>query len=394
MANLFKKNNWLPAIIVFAAPLYLIQIKSGWFSTNVLEVLIAGFFLLWLMEKKFKPSSEFKNSQFFWPVILIMVGAFASSVAANNPKAGLGILKSWFIVPALFAWMTADLISKKEEIKRILFFLVSSGLAVSLISLAYLFSHKLTFDGRLSAFYLSPNHLAMYLSPAFLISLVMGLFAKKDAEKIFLFAAAILMIAAIYFTFSYAAWLGIFIGMIVICFFSPFLKGGLGGIFLTLGIISLSFFLFLGNPQKFSNLINFDRSSLQSRVMIWQSAGLMIKDHPILGIGPGNFQAEYLDNQKYFKPYLEWAVPQPHNVFLAFWLQTGLIGLIGFIWLFIVLIKILWRKQKEPIALALLAVLIYILIHGLLDTPIWKNDLALIFFSLTALSCKANRLFD
>ena len=25
--------------------------------------------------------------------------------------------------------------------------------------------------------------------------------------------------------------------------------------------------------------------------------------------------------QKHFPPYLEWAVPQPHNLYLAFWLQ-------------------------------------------------------------------------
>ena len=78
--------------------------------------------------------------------------------------------------------------------------------------------------------------------------------------------------------------------------------------------------------------------------MIWKSAGLMIKNNPLFGIGPGNFQEKYMEYQKYFPPYLEWAVPQPHNIFLAFWLESGLIGLAGFILLLLYFFAIIKER--------------------------------------------------
>jgi len=35
----------------------------------------------------------------------------------------------------------------------------------------------------------------------------------------------------------------------------------------------------------------------------------------------------------------------------------------------------------------------YILIHGLVDTTYWKNDLSIIFWLVIVLGYKANRLF-
>ncbi|TSC53324.1 MAG: hypothetical protein LiPW39_336 [Parcubacteria group bacterium LiPW_39] len=41
-----------------------------------------------------------------------------------------------------------------------------------------------------------------------------------------------------------------------------------------------------------------------------------------------------------------------------------------------------------------MAVMVYILVHGLLDTTYWKNDLALIFWAIIALSYRAARRLD
>ncbi|KKQ00231.1 MAG: hypothetical protein US09_C0017G0018 [Candidatus Moranbacteria bacterium GW2011_GWD1_36_198] len=88
--------------------------------------------------------------------------------------------------------------------------------------------------------------------------------------------------------------------------------------------------------------------------------------------------------QKYYPPYLEWAVPQPHNIFLAFWLQTGFLGFIGFLFLLLFTFTTLWQqlKNKKNTALTapLLGFFIYSILHGLVDTIYWKNDLAFLFW--------------
>ena len=143
-------------------------------------------------------------------------------------------------------------------------------------------------------------------------------------------------------------------------------------------------------------MLDFSYPSIKSRLVIWQSAWEILKDHPLIGIGPGMFQKYYLDYQPRFEPYPEWAVPQPHNIFLAFWLQTGLLGLIGLVWLLAVFFretkKGLNPGQGSILMIILMAAMIYVIVHGLVDTTYWKNDLAIIFWLITALANRVNHL--
>ena len=115
--------------------------------------------------------------------------------------------------------------------------------------------------------------------------------------------------------------------------------------------------------------------------MIWSAAGEIIKDNHVFGIGPGTFQKTYLSYaEKFDEPYLEWAVPQPHNIFLAFYLQTGLIGFVGFL---LILYWFFSRKHLRMSPVIANVLMIYILIHGLVDTTYWKNDLSVMFWMPT-----------
>ncbi|MDP3962279.1 MAG: O-antigen ligase family protein, partial [bacterium] len=142
--------------------------------------------------------------------------------------------------------------------------------------------------------------------------------------------------------------------------------------------------LFESGSEKWQALTQLEnRSSFASRMMIWQSAGKMIADNPIFGIGLGRFQEVYLEYQKYFPPYLEWAVPQPHNLYFAVWLQTGLMGLIGFTLLIAWVIFLLVKNKSRESAL-LLGLLTLYLLYGLFDTPFFKTDLAFAFWLVIA----------
>jgi putative inorganic carbon (HCO3(-)) transporter len=223
---------------------------------------------------------------------------------------------------------------------------------------------------------------------------------KKKRIKIMIFVGLGLIIFSLYFTFSYAAWIAVLVGVFFLAVFA-YKKEKRKLVFSVffLALIALGLFFFQTGGEKLDNLISFERSSLQSRLMVWDSAVKIIKNNLIFGIGPGLFQNYYLEYQKYFNiPYLEWAVPQPHNLFLAWWLQAGIFGLFGFIWLIFLFFNNLWqffKKTKQPlIIISLMAVMIYILVHGLVDTTFWKNDLALLFWLTTALGYKATRLSD
>ena len=140
--------------------------------------------------------------------------------------------------------------------------------------------------------------------------------------------------------------------------------------------------------------------------MIWQAALRMIADHPLVGIGPGNFQREYLRYQQYFPPYLEWAVPHPHNAFLDLWLEGGVLGVTGFALLFWYWLssatKHFFLQEKEGLHHILPLLLgIYCFLIGLTDVPFLRNDLAYFFTiafvvsrSLTNVSDRSSRRGD
>ena len=381
-----KIINFIIYLIVFSLPLYLVSFKIAWVPVTVLELMIYALFAIWLSYFIIK-KKKIVSSKFYIPAFLILLGVTVSTLFSSDIQVSAGIWKAWFVAPMLFFIVIINSIKTKKHIFNIITIITLSGAVIALISLFYWFSKDLTYDHRLQAFYNSPNYLAMFLSPILLLSFYLYSFVKNKVVKILLIADYLLLITVIYLTYSYGAWLGL---MAAAFFVLIFLKIKLRYILLFFLIVIL-FFSFQASSYKFQGFLDFSYPSLGSRLVIWQSSWEIIKDHSLIGIGPGMFQKYYLDEQINFEPYPEWAVPQPHNIFLAFWLQTGLIGLIGLIWLIIVLFK---SYRPEILTSILLCVMLYILIHGLIDTTYWKNDLSVIFWLIIALVSKANYLSD
>ena len=379
-------------LIIFSLPLYLLKVELWWVPFTLLELMIYGVFIVWFFSKikKHKVSGfRFQVSGYKYPILLIFIGLTISTLFSADIQISAGIWKGWFLAPLLFFIVFINKIKTAEQIKTTLISLTLSGFLLALIGLWYWFLGDLTYDGRLKAFYLSPNHLAMYLAPILILSFGLWGFIKNKWQRIVLFIIYFSILIAIYLTYSYGAWLGL-IGAGVFMLIVKYLSTRRLIVFILLLIFLIFFQL---QTPKAQNLFNFSRSSLESRLMIWRAAMEIIKDHSLIGIGPGVFQKYYLEYQPKFEPYLEWASPQPHNIFLAFWLQTGLIGLIGFIWLLIQFFKISFRQLLVTrYSLLITGSMIYILIHGLVDTTYWKNDLSIIFWLIIALSCIVSRL--
>lgn len=390
--------------ILFLLPFYFVKFKFVWLSLNLIEILILILLFLWLISKTAKHEilDTKCNKKYLLPILLILIGITLSVIANRNYYVGLGILKGWFVFPIIFGIIFYDALKKDDSLLgKTLLALFFSGAAVSAAGAVYKISGFLTYDGRLRIFYDSPNQLAMFLAVPFLIGIIkiekfgfeklQALASKKKAElwKVGAIISGLLLILLnLYLTKSYGAWLALAIVLIVIFWlkYRTFRHriGLLILIFLAAIIIGQT------KSQKLEGLANFGgRSSLDSRVMIWKSAGRMIKDNPLFGIGPGNFQNKYLEYQKYFPPYLEWAVPQPHNVFLAFWLEAGFIGLVGFV----LLLAQFFKDNKKAIennrlyGILCLAIIIYFLIHGLIDTTYWRNDMAFLFWTIIPVNC-------
>jgi len=384
----------LTLVIFFLIPTYLLKIKYGWFSVNMLELLIIAAVLIWVSSRLLRKDLRIRSWWFFekktyaFLISVILAGVILSILYNKNYYSGLGALKGWFVVPLLFSALYFDLIKRNRAIiKQSFRALFLSGSVTAFVGLGYWFSNNLTYDGRLKMFYNSPNELAMYLSVILLVSMALLLEARKRSEKVIIIFGIALLLVSLLLTFSFAAWAGAAVSLGVMAFLLAPRKLPVA-VWIFAATLTLLLLSQTAN-EKINNLfLKNGRSSLDSRIQIWKSSGAMIKNSPIFGIGPANFQERYLEYQKYFPPYLEWAVPQPHNLFLAFWLEAGVLGLVGFIGL---IIKFFKDNKKaivnNRLAAALCAsTIVYYLAHGLLDTTYWRNDMAILFWMFIALN--------
>src|SRR5205814_409339 len=86
----------------------------------------------------------------------------------------------------------------------------------------------------------------------------------------------------------------------------------------------------------------------------------------------------------------------PHNVFLAMWAEVTIFGLFAFV---LLLSALLWRGWRayattsdgfaRPLVWGTAAAFVAITVHGFFDTPYFKNDLAVEFWTLAALEVAA-----
>ena len=386
MKKLFKLEN-LIYLSVFSLPLYLGRFRLGPLPVNVLEILLSVTIFWWLVslyEKNNLKNLYSDYRKYFLAGGLLFISLLLSAVLHAKTLSSLNIFLNWFLLPVGFVLVAADVVPR-EKMKRVFWVYGLSAWAVAIVSLVYLFLGKVTYDGRLEAFFNSPNYLAMYLAPGAAIFFValLGQFqrGKKDNKNkiVVSLVGFLVIILAIYKTYSYGAWLALagscFLMLAILKKISP------RKIIVFLMIIAVLVFL-QSRTVKFKDLLTQNpRSSLASRQMIWRASFKMIEDNPILGIGPANFQETYLEYQKFFPPYLEWAVPHPQSLYLDFWLSGGIFGILGFFGVaFFFLRDILKNKNRDIVAVLALGIMLYILIHGLFDSTYFKNDLAVIFW--------------
>lgn len=338
---------------------------------------------------------------------LILGGSIVSLFANGITVQELGAFKSWIVFPLVFSFLLFQIGEDPRERYRMLGAWFLGVAFTSLISLLPFFSFLATYDGRLRFFYPSPNHLAMFIVPGILIGIffcMRTLFAeetngKKEKKRGMLFAQLLvvgLMSLALVQTASLGGRISALTGMAALVFFlclpRRMIRRSLFPLLSAGAILCVALTVTVDWRGLASGEV---RSSLGSRVMIWNTSLLLISEHPIAGIGMRNFQDAYLGAQPQFPSYMEWAVPHPHNIFFAFWLFTGLVGLVGFLALSCGLLRDLFRgimrhSSKESacgsINALFLSLFLAFLVFGVVDTPYFKNDLALSFWALVALA--------
>jgi hypothetical protein len=109
---------------------------------------------------------------------------------------------------------------------------------------------------------------------------------------------------------------------------------GIGGITLMAGLTGGLDRLVLAEAPK----------SLQYRLEYWWSSLQVIRESPLVGVGPGQFRQHYLAHKL---PRSSEEIADPHNLILDVWANGGLLALTGLGWLVFCIIRGLWLPRRE-----------------------------------------------
>ncbi|MBU4342948.1 MAG: O-antigen ligase family protein [Candidatus Omnitrophica bacterium] len=215
----------------------------------------------------------------------------------------------------------------------------------------------------------SPNILGSYLILAFFLSLSL---AKK-------YLAPVLIAIALLLTKSLGAWLSLILALIALFVLSyksikkQRLMLGLSLIFIALAIT----FILVTRWERLMNLSN-PQNSITQRLNYWRTAIAVIKDNPLFGVGPGNFHEVFLK----YKTGLSTDTRYAHNIFLHHWAETGILGLLGIVYLIISFFRRLRANAETKfIFLSGLA----FLLHNLIDNTYFIPETGFLFWILFAL---------
>jgi O-antigen ligase len=407
----WKYFRW--AVFLYAAllPAYLLRFDVGPLPSTILEMAFGALFIVWIIRylKIDRSRISLFIKKHIWLSVFIAV-FFISSVisvfASDMVLKSLGQWRAYFLEPLLLFVM---LIGRRDEIKpkELSWALIFSSLSITVYSIVQKFTGwgiataEWTNEAtrRVTAFYTSPNAVGLYLGPVFI--LLSGLvyvrfFSKKGPGRVLdvldphfqknnptlnwlLGILIIITAAAIYFTKSQGAWIAVAAGLVMFVYLVGHKK--LAGWLVAAGVVAVLLI------PSMRSAVTFEKKSDQNRLTLWAYSWSYLKSSPqnfVFGTGIRQFfrkiQKPYYNDQEMER------LIYPHNIFLNFWTETGLFGMLSFVGILGAAFWTAWKiKYMDKIfGACLLAVLITVLVHGLVDVPYFKNDLAMYFWILMA----------
>ncbi|MDE2312119.1 MAG: O-antigen ligase family protein [Patescibacteria group bacterium] len=401
--------SYLLAITLFLTPAYVARFTFLRLPADALIMWVAIFWLVfsfWLLAnhllQEFWRSIQSLDKKIFIPVLLFFAAGIISLFAHGFDRAKLGQFVVLFLQPVSIFFIGRYLVRKFPETASLLlttcYLLLALAGAYAIIQYFTLLGLPPAWWGnsdepkRALSFFVHPNFYALWSAPL-LAFLLPDVFENLKSKIINLKSLAWLLGAVgLFLSLSRAGWLGLAAAMAVYLIVAADAK--IRKVILVATVCVLAVVLIYPNLRWRVLLPLYGEKSAVSRFSLWHTGLKGISQSPLTGLGLAGFARAWpvLNTD----PGLASASHNfPHNIFLDFWVETGVLGLISIMWLMAIFIfrglksAVIRTSNKLsavsdyllPAALFLIAVIF----AGLVDNPYFKNDLAMVFWIILTL---------
>lgn len=366
-------------LLVFLAPFtFLIINIAGTYQKSVVEILLYCILLTWPFGYLLSVYRD-RQIKVEWPVVMPFALFFATTIASDilskNPLASFKYSLLVILMAYLaFVWLPANLLKTTDQLRTALKFIVAaaglSALSAIIFSLSISFSHlsytffRLKFanagsQSTIIALVDSFSHgwliIRPYLTEHVLLgeTLIMGFFAllalrewqNNNLNRKLINLSLALFFIMIVGTFSKAAWIALFAGLIIyhqITQKKHWQKISISFIMAMLLLLPALYYMYqIQSDNKLGN------SSTQSRLLSLQVGLDAFAERPFFGNGSGEYQRIIGDDIRFRAKYGE---PVDALGFVQKILtENGLIGFAAFVLLLSTVFKqvfVVWHKNR------------------------------------------------
>ncbi|MFI5134250.1 MAG: O-antigen ligase family protein [Chitinophagales bacterium] len=407
-------------LLLFSIPLSIeVSLPDGFSTDFPTELLIGGLMILffpYILSKRKSFDARFFRSSIIFLVLIHYGWVLTSTIFSSDPFISIkfSLAKTWYIVT--FVFMTALIIKSIEDFKHAFWCLLLPLLFTIVYTLIRHSKDGFTFETvntPMLPFF--RNHVSYACTIAQMIPFtVLGIswYKKKTFKRRWLIFSLILMLVAVYFSYTRSAWLALLIGAMMI----PVIHFRMLKWVVPLSLAAIiGFFVYMGynghyldhapdyettiyHPELGEHLAStFEGKDISSaeRIYRWVAGVRMWTHEPWVGYGPGNFYNFYKSfTVNSFQTYVSENVERSsvHNYFLLMLTEQGIIGLIIFMALTIAILiggeRIYHQtvhKDEKRYVLALLLCVIIIYVNTFLSDLIETDKIGSFYFICIAL---------
>ena len=375
-----------------ALPLYVVRWRYGPLPTTLLETLIliaVAAYLVTLWSERRLPQAR---TPFDIPIALVLIAGVISIVDAPDHIKALGTYRAYFLEAIACFYIAVDLLRTRRDVTTFLLVAGAGACAMAVGQIAsFLIAvghHNLNLSAAPAFLNTSANADAMYFEPPFAFALGFVLFGSRARERWIAGAALALILTALVVSFSRASYLAtaVLAGVLVLSAQSPRRRLRAVAVLAVVGLIVIEI-PFVNH--RFLTLAD----SVTNRESIYRQAIQMLSHMPLTGAGLDGFAIRVAP----YRPHGQNIHIYPHDLWLTTWSELGLLGVIAF---GVIFFGLLWtafrtlpstRDIYRPVLWGAAGALVLYLVHGLFDSPYWKNDLSVEFWLLAALQVVAAR---
>lgn len=392
-------------LLITCVPLLAFRFELGPLPLDAVTVGASLLIFAALVEIYRKKDIFKKGSPYALPFALFLIVGLISLFSALDFIEGLAV---WLrhLGYFLLSYACARCVKNREMLEAVLTVMVLTAGVVCLIGLyQYVFRPEASLGmaglseiikARIAATYENPNFLSEYLVLIFPLGLAL-VFAKGSvSRKISLIFLSLFIFFALILTYTRGSWISLFISVTLFSFlvYKPLF-------FLFLGVVVLSLVFMPGVSQRLWSIFDTGGGTAGFRVRLWQIPLRMITEHPILGVGIGNYLIAFTSYiLRHPELNLGWVQYGAHNSYLTYWAEIGLIGLLSFFFILLTAVRsgfylnraLIGDHYLRCINAGILAALIGFMFNALTSNSFYHPRAAVFFWVLIGLQMALFRI--